>query len=132
MSVFVDTSALAAVLDADDINHPRAAENWQRLISSEETLVCHNYILVETLALLQNRFGMNAVKIFGDDVLPLININWVDEVTHKAALSALIIAAKRELSFVDCVSFETMRQLGIETAFTFDSHFAKQGFRFVP
>jgi predicted nucleic acid-binding protein len=35
----------------------------------------------------------------------------------------------RDLSLVDCVSFEIMRDLGIATTFSFDDHFAQQGFR---
>lgn len=132
MRVFIDTSAFLAVLDGGDINHSKAAESWKKLISLEEPLVCHNYILVETFALLQNRFGLEAVKVFNNDMLPLISVEWVDEVTHKAAVGALITAAKRELSFVDCVSFEIMRQLGIETVFAFDSHFAEQDFQCIP
>lgn len=31
--------------------------------------------------------------------------------------------------FVDCVSFEIMRQLGIDTAFSFDPHFTRHGFK---
>ena len=30
--------------------------------------------------------------------------------------------------FVDCISFEIMRNSGIKTIFTFDSHFEEQGF----
>ncbi|HET54127.1 MAG TPA: PIN domain-containing protein [Ignavibacteria bacterium] len=132
MRVFVDTSAFLAVLDAGDLNHSKAAQSWEKLILSEEPLICHNYILVETLALIQSRFGMKAVRVFNDDVVPLISIEWIDEVIHKAATSALIAASKRKLSFVDCVSFEVMRQLGVEVIFAFDSHFAKQGFRCIP
>lgn len=132
MRVFVDTSAFLAVLDASDVNHPKASSSWKKLVSSDDLLVCHNYILVETYALLQNRFGMKAVRVFSDDVLPLILVEWIDESIHKGAVNALITAAKRELSLVDCVSFEIMRQLGTKTAFTFDSHFAKQGFQCIP
>ncbi len=34
----------------------------------------------------------------------------------------------KKLSLVDCVSFETMRLLGVTTAFTLDKHFKEQGF----
>ncbi len=132
MRVFIDTSAFLAVLGGGDINHLRAAESWKKLVSSKDLLVCHNYILVETFALLQSRFGPEAVKVFNGDILPLISVEWVCEITHKAAVSALITAAKAKLSLVDCMSFEIMRGLGIETAFTFDSHFAEQGFRCIP
>lgn len=39
MTVFVDTSALYAVLDADDDNHPPAAAEWRRLLLSASTVV---------------------------------------------------------------------------------------------
>lgn len=132
MRIFIDTSAFLAILDADDKNHPKASESWKKLVLSSDLLVCHNYVLVETLALLQNRFGMRAVRVFSEDVLPVVHIEWIDETTHNTAINALITAAKRDLSLVDCVSFEIMRKLGIKTAFTFDSHFAKQGFNCIP
>jgi hypothetical protein len=37
-----------------------------------------------------------------------------------------------ELICTNCVSLETLRQLGIRTAFTFDRHFAGQGFEWLP
>jgi predicted nucleic acid-binding protein len=51
---------------------------------------------------------------------------------HQAAVSALLVAGKRNLSLVDCVSFEVMRQGGIRTAFTLDWHFNEQGFEIIP
>ena len=132
MRVFIDTSAFLAVLDADDKNHPKAKRRWEELISSENILISHNYILVETFALVQNRLGMAAIKVFNDDILPVVSVEWVSDSTHKTAVSSLITASRRKLSLVDCVSFETMRQLGIETAFAFDSHFAEQSFRLIP
>lgn len=53
MSVFVDTSAFLAVLDADDQEHPRAKSVWERLLSDEERLICSSHVLVETFALVQ-------------------------------------------------------------------------------
>ncbi|MFQ5481032.1 MAG: type II toxin-antitoxin system VapC family toxin [Thermodesulfobacteriota bacterium] len=132
MRVFIDTSAFLSILDADDKFHDRAKSRWAELVTSDALFFSNNYILVETFALVQHRFGMKAVRAFNDDILPLINVEWVDETTHKAAVSALEVAGRRKLSLVDCVSFETMRQLGIKTAFTFDPHFAKQGFRCIP
>ena len=42
MTVFVDTSALFALLDADDQNHTRAKDSWSRLLAREEELVTTN------------------------------------------------------------------------------------------
>ena|GEM_PF-3548981 len=50
----------------------------------------------------------------------------------RAGVSALLTSGREQLSLVDCVSFELMRQLGIRTAFTFDRHFEEQGFTCLP
>lgn len=128
MSVFLDTSAFLAVLDGDDHHHQRAAKVWADLIRRAEKLVCTNYILLETFALVQNRLGMEAVKCLVDDILPLIRVHWVTEADHRSGVIALVTAGKRQLSLVDCVSFVIMRQLHIKTAFAFDRDFNVQGF----
>ncbi|MDP2857839.1 MAG: VapC toxin family PIN domain ribonuclease, partial [Bacillota bacterium] len=46
--------------------------------------------------------------------------------------AALLTAGRRNLSLVDCVSFDVMRRLGMEKAFAFDAHFAEQGFQCMP
>ena len=51
---------------------------------------------------------------------------------HERAVAALLTAGDRDLSLVDCVSFEVMRRSGLDTAFAFDEGFTKQGFRVTP
>ncbi len=126
--VLVDTSAFLSVLDKDERNHEDAKRIWEELIRQDIPLLCTNYILLETLALLQNRFGIGLVRIFQDNVVPLLHIEWVDESLHRAGLAAVLTANRRQLSLVDCISFETARQFGVNTVFAFDQHFAEQGF----
>ncbi len=128
MRLFVDTSAFFALLDRDDANHKRAKRIWTEVFSSEGTLVTTNYTVVETYALIKHRLGKEAVRGFQEDILPLTNIEFVNSETHKSGVSALHAASRRNLSLVDCVSFEIMRALGIRTAFAFDPHFREQGF----
>jgi predicted nucleic acid-binding protein len=128
VSVYIDTSAFLAVLNADDRFHARARRRWQQLIEANLPLICNNYVLVETIAVLQNRLGMDAVMVFQSDVRPILTILWVDENLHQRAVSALLAAQRRRLSLVDCASFESMRQTGLRQAFAFDVHFEEQGF----
>jgi len=129
MRIFIDTSAFFALLDGDDVNHKKAKKRWGDVLSYENTLVTSNYVLVECFALMQRRLGLEAVRGFQEDILPLINIEWVDDETHKSGVSALLAASRRKISLVDCVSFEIMRSLGIKNLFAFDPHFAEQGFK---
>jgi predicted nucleic acid-binding protein len=132
MSVFVDTSAFFAVLDADDENHDAAKQVWEDLLAQEAVLICSDYVLVETLALVQRRLGIPAVRTFQEDIVPVLKVEWVDETIHQVGIASVLAAARRGLSLVDCVSFEVMRRLGIKTAFVFDDHFDEQGFECLP
>lgn len=132
MSIYIDTSALLAVMDADDVYHESAKKTWIELLESKETLVCNNYVLLEICALIQNRLGMAATRAFHEDVFPILKIEWIDDFLHRQAVNALLIANKRNLSLVDCASFNTMRQLNVRKAFTFDKHFVEQGFVNLP
>lgn len=132
MNIFIDTSALCALLDRDESQHERVKTAWGRIVVPGNTLVTTNYIVTETIALLQRRFGLDSVRTLDQDILPLVNIEWIDETAHRAGLAAVFQTDRRALSFVDCVSFEVMRSEGIQHAFTIDSHFKKQGFKVIP
>ena len=132
MNVFVDTSAFFAVLDSDDEGHAAARTAWIDLLQGGNNLHASNYVLLETIALLQSRIGMDSVRAFTADIMPVVTVFWVDEETHRSAHHALLVSARRELSLVDCVSFEAMRRLDLNDAFCFDARFAEQGFRVLP
>jgi uncharacterized protein len=126
--IFVDTSAFHALLDADDQCHPVARGIWEGLLNEGRELFTSNYIVVETCALLQRRLGMEAVRVFRDEMLPVVRVEWIDARRHEDGLIAMMAANRRKLSLVDCVSFEMMRARRAVEAFTFDGHFAEQGF----
>ena len=129
MTIFVDTSALLAVLDADDAGHQIALPAWRAGVEEGDGFVTTNNVLLETTALVQRRLGFPALHALVDDVLPLITTVWVTEADHTAGLSAVRAAAQRHLSLVDCVSFVVMRRLGIRRYLGLDPHFDEQGFR---
>ena len=61
-----------------------------------------NYILLEAIVILKNRIGIEAVRLFNDDITPVLKVHWIDGDTHN---------------------------LNIRQAFTFDSHFIDIGFK---
>jgi len=131
MNVLVDTSALLAVLDRSDERHAAARRIWEGILKGDDILICHNYILVETTAVLTRRMGLEAVGVFERDVVPVLRIVWVTRDVHEAAVGARLAAGRRALSLVDCASFEVMRRTGVRTAFAFDPHFGEFGYELI-
>jgi predicted nucleic acid-binding protein len=71
---------------------------------------------------------MVALRTFVYDVMPLLRVEWITEAEHQAALNMVLTSGRKELSLVDCMSFQTMRSAGVSKAFCFDTHFRQQGF----
>jgi predicted nucleic acid-binding protein len=132
MNCFLDSSAFLAVLGKDDENHARARMVWSELLEQRATLVTSSYVLAETIAILQHRMGLDAVRVFHHDIYPVLSTEWVRDEWHEKGMGSVLAARRRGLSLVDCVSFEVMRQRGLRRVFAFDKHFAEQGFDMIP
>lgn len=132
MPVFVDTSAMYALLDRRGPEHARASQAWSQLTDELPPLVSTNYVMVEAVALCQRRLGLSAVHELMQVVLQTVTPVWVSQPQHDEAVARLLAANRRELSLVDCVSFAVMDRLGIRRAFTLDEHFRERGFECIP
>ena len=129
--VFVDTSAFYALMDRSDKNYEQAAALWKYLVEKDLYLNTSNYVIVETLAILQSRLGFEAANLWYRDVLSLAEVLWVEGSIHSLAHELWLGLGRRKLSFVHCVSFAAMRHYKIEKVFVFDRHFEEQGFEIV-
>lgn len=127
MVIFFDTSAAFALLDERDPNHQAANDAFRRHIDAER-FVTHNYVVLETIALLRRRLGIRAVRAFIDRLQPLLEVTWIDAARHERATVDLLASRRRRVSLVDCVSFEVMREVGARTAFAYDADFRREGF----
>ena len=127
-AVFADTSAFFALGCAADQVHSAARRAWRGLRERDAELVTTSYVLLETSALLQRRLGLESVRVFREELAPLVRVHWVDEELHERGLDLLLSRAKRDLSLVDAVSFVVCRDEGIDEVFAFDRHFTDEGF----
>ncbi|MCW2950441.1 MAG: PilT protein domain protein [Thermoleophilia bacterium] len=127
MKVVLDTSAVLALLDADDAMHASARHIWEeRLSASDHELVIPNYVVSECLSLVSRRLGMAAARD-AHQLMTLATTLWTHPVEHATA-TRHFLRSGRALSFVDCVTFTIMEVRGVTTAFAFDDDFATAGF----
>ncbi len=125
--VFIDTSAIFALLVPTDTAHGKAARTFDNLRERSSVLLTTSYNLVETYALLDRRFGRDAASSFRSDFAPLLQVRWVDSDLHEAGLD-LMFERPAGVSLVDAVSFAYIRQDRIDGVFAFDRHFQQEGF----
>ncbi len=128
MKVFVDTSGIFALLVKNDSMHPRAKESFDRFAQNRAQLYASSFVLVETTALLHKRIGLDSVRDFNTKILPLLEIIWTDKEWYARAIQRLFLQNHKDISLVDCLSFEIMESFDISLAFSFDKHFEEMGF----
>ncbi len=128
MRVFVDTSAFFAIMVRNDYMHVRARETFKRLLEGAAELYTTSYVVLETIALLQARVGLDAARSFQHEFLSIFKVCWVDQNLHEKSFRRLELRGRREISLVDCASFVWMEESGDSYAFAYDEHFAAEGF----
>jgi len=113
-------------------SHDATVAAFERLLRGHRPLLTTNYVLLETAALLQRRFGLPAVRDLESRVVPLLTVRWVDETIHRRGMERLLRSDRRQLSLVDCASFVVMDTEGVEDALALDADFGTEGYRTLP
>lgn len=121
MSLFVDTSAWYAAADVGDRSNERA----RAILSSGETLVTTDHVLVESWLLLRHRLHPQAADRFWaglrERVASIVPVGLADLEVAWAIHQAF---PDQDFSIVDLTSFAAMQRVGIIRVATFDSDFA--------
>ena len=125
--IFLDTSATLALANTEDVHHAEAVAALAWLASEGHALLIHNYVLVESAALLQRRIGLKSALAFLGDA-EKFTVHWVTPADHSEAVSLLARRNRRGLSLVDCMSFIVMAKYEVTTALAYDEDFKAEGF----
>lgn len=120
--VFVDTSAFYALADESDRNHHQAKDVYESLINVN--LVTTDYVLLECWFLIGSHLGREKAIRFWDGLSSgIVDMVIVDAQDLNQAREIIDRFPDQDFSLVDAASFAAMEREGIESVFTFDSHF---------
>jgi predicted nucleic acid-binding protein len=128
--VFIDTSALVALLDRADPQHPAVRSAFAEL--SDAGLVTHGYVVAESLAVVRRRFGVDGAITLLDDILPLVEIVSVEPELHGRVQAKYRESLPSGVSFVDRVSFAVIARDALDAAFATDADFLAAGVPLIP
>jgi predicted nucleic acid-binding protein len=125
-SVIVDTSALYALVDADDVHHGEATR-YLRQLGRNVSLEIVDTTLMEALTLIKRRLGADVASqtlqaIQGSSRYRTVRLT---EEERREMWRLFEQYADKQWSPFDCASLAVARARKIQEAFAFDVHFAK-------
>ena len=124
-AVLWDSSAILALLDADDPDHARAVGVAHQIASEARPSFVTNYIEVEAHALLVRKLGRAIARqwlLTGG--LPVMRALPSEE---QRAREILARHTEKDWTLCDAISFAVLDARRIARAFTFDHHFRQYG-----
>lgn len=127
--ILVDTSAVYALLDADDRWHRAARSAFEAIKQRHEEPFLTNLLVAECHALLLSRLGSDlARRWLFTNVWPIERVTGTDE---ERAVEIIRRYDDKTFSYTDAASFAVMERLGIRRAVAFDPHYRQYGFEVV-
>lgn len=124
-AVLWDSSAVLALLDADDADHAEATRIASDIARERRPSFITNYIEVETHALLLRKLGRALARewLLGGG-LPVVRASPDEESRAKEFLERY---SDKDWSLCDSISFSVIASRGVGVAFSFDRHFLQFG-----
>jgi len=124
-SVLWDSSAILALLDADDADHARAVSTARAIASEKRPSFITNYIEAEAHGLLLRKLGRAiAMQWLLTGGLPVVRVLPEEEQRAKAILARY---TDKDWTLCDAMSFALLEARRIRRVFTFDHHFRQYG-----
>ena len=123
--VLWDSSAILALLDADDADHARAASVARRIASEQRPCFITTYVEAEAHALLLRKLGRTMARqwlLTGG--LPVVPVSSAEEQRAKEILAR---HTDKDWTLCDAISFAVLDIRRLARAFTFDHHFRQYG-----
>src|SRR3989344_7233153 len=136
MKIFVDAGPWHAINSPRDQYYKKAQELTHIVLAEKFRLVTTDYIIDESLTSLLTTIkgtgyqqAMNLISWTRKNP-KMIQFEWVTPSRYTQALKIFQKYNQDKLwSFTDCTSYVVMKELKIDTIFTFDDHFQQMGFK---
>jgi uncharacterized protein len=123
--VLWDSSAILALLDADDADHLHAVEVAHQIAAERRPSFITNYVEAEAHALLLRKLGRTVARqwlLTGH--LPVVAVLPTEEQRAKEILARHV---DKDWTLCDAISFAVLDARRVSRTFTFDHHFQQYG-----
>lgn len=129
--MFVDTSALVALINEEDSYHSQAIELFTKCHENNSYLVTSHYIVSEFITMMRCSYKKPIEKIvtfIRNIQVSEIEIFGISKEVFDDAINFLLKYEDHYFSVTDCISFIVMKELKTKDVLTTDKHFTIAGF----
>ena len=129
-NIFVDADALVAISDINDSNHKKALELAALLKEEGLGLYISSFAFGEAVTVASQNVSLKKAVELGEDIQR--GMCSIIEVNTKHIVKAFKMFSKqtsKNSRFTDMVNMVLMDELKIDTIFSFDNHYSKNGYK---
>lgn len=132
--VYMDTSALIALNDRADKNHPEAVTYFRKAAREGTRFVLGRPVLVEYLDGVTKRVGKSdaLLRLHQIDGSSLLRVEADIDEDHARAREIFVQYDDQRIDMTDSLSFAIMERIRLSQAFSFDPNFEIHGFQRLP
>jgi len=127
MTTLIDCSALLALIDGGHPMHGMLRHQLAYELEAEGEVAATNYVVLETCEAARRQLGAGSLKALVRDILPALEIVWVQPAEHELALEVSIASGQESLSMVDLTTVLVARRLGVNRFMAVDERFEEEG-----
>lgn len=131
-SIFIDTSFIIALEDADAPEHEKALNCWEKIKPCK--IITTSYIFDETVTFIKRRLGYKKAVETGKRLRESssVDIIHISEEDVEKGWEMFLKYDDKGYSLTDCISFVIMQKMKMIEALTLDTHFKQMGFKVLP
>lgn len=129
-TIFIDADAFVALLRKSDSNHKKALKLQKFIELQEAEVFTSSFALGEAITVISQEEGLIKAVEFGKRMFTGgVNILNATIVHQEKALRILAKQVSKNSRFTDMINIVLMDELKIDTIFSFDQHYPKNGYK---
>lgn len=128
--ILIDADAMVALVNPDDPSHAMAEKLGGEIDGEGVNVIISDPAFGEAVTVIAQDTGLEKAILFAEKTLASsAEIVEVDSILRRAGLDIFKKQTSKNTRFTDCVNMAIMKEEGIDTIFSFDKHYKKNGFK---
>ncbi|OGY09397.1 MAG: hypothetical protein A2782_01070 [Candidatus Blackburnbacteria bacterium RIFCSPHIGHO2_01_FULL_43_15b] len=128
--ILIDADAMVALVNPDDPSHAIAEKLGGEIDGRGVKVIISDPAFGEALTVISQDTSLEKAILFAERTLASsAEIVEVDSVLRRAGLDILKRQTSKNTRFTDCINMAVMKRERIDTIFSFDKHYKKNGFK---